>query len=26
MSRKGSGIGYGSSLFETFFRRFSTPE
>lgn len=26
MSRKCSGIGYGSSLFETFFRRFSTPE
>ena len=24
MSRKCSGIGYGSSLFETFFRRFST--
>ena len=26
MLRKCSGIGYGSSLFETFFRRFSTPE
>jgi len=26
VSKKCSGIGYGSSLFETFFRRFSTPE